>query len=105
MLCCGAQVRWALAWLTIHLVDRGLVGALDDHLVDGDMSRAIGHPHHGFGDILSGQGGDALINLGCPSLIPFEAHFGELGFCEPRIQSANAHSGAAEFESQRTGDL
>src|SRR5688572_7957619 len=35
----------------MHFVDGGLVGALDDHLVDADVGRAAGHPNEGLTDV------------------------------------------------------
>ena len=85
-------------------MDGGLVGGLDDDLVDVHVCRARGHPDEGLGDVLGGERLDTAVHGVGTDLIALESDEGELAEGHARVQGRNPDAGAVEFQSERLGD-
>src|SRR5439155_26663352 len=67
---------------SVDLVDRGLVGGLDQDFVDVDVRGTTGDPNQGFGNVFGSERFDAFVNLFCALGVPFEADNRKLSFSQ-----------------------
>src|SRR5947207_12326209 len=72
----------------VNLVNRRLVRAFDDDLVDADMGRTRGHPEERFGDVLGGEGFHAFVDFFRARLVALVADDGEFRFRHSWIDGA-----------------
>ena len=88
----------------MDFVERRLIGAFDDHLVDADVRRTARHPDQRLGDVRGGEGIDAFINFLGARSIAAETHDGKFRLGQAGIERGDTHAGAGQFQPQRTSD-
>jgi hypothetical protein len=89
----------------MNLVDGGLVGAFDDHLIDAHMGWPACNPNQRFCHIFSKQRCHTFIDFFSPSRISLKPDQRKFGLGKTWVDGSYSHAGPAQFQAKSSGDL